>query len=168
MKGNAVAVSAEEPPPASPFLRNPERLFRETAAFARAVMDEAGFTGREAAILFCGDAFIRGLNARFRGVDEPTDVLSFACDDAPGERGAFAGDIAISLETLQANCAAFGVSPNEELKRLIAHGILHLAGWNHEGHLGGALEPMLEVQEKLLQNYASVTLMEEYGGNGII
>ena len=67
------------------------------------------------------------LNRRFRGKNRPTDVLSF-----PSETPKLAGDIAISAEIAAANAAEMGHSPQTELKVLILHGLLHLAGYDHE------------------------------------
>jgi probable rRNA maturation factor len=72
---------------------------------------------------------LRSLNRQFRGKDEPTDVLSFPLHD-PSAR--FAGDIAISADIARHNARLLGHSPAEEIKILALHGLLHLAGFNHE------------------------------------
>ncbi|MDR2393653.1 MAG: rRNA maturation RNase YbeY [Treponema sp.] len=102
-------------------------------------------------VLFCGDVYIRSLNDRFRQQDEPTDVLSFALGETITEAGEcwyLPGDIIISLETLAENARYFKVSPDEELRRLLIHGLLHLDGWDHPTN--GEHEPMLQLQEQLL------------------
>ena len=66
----------------------------------------------------------------------------------PGRGGVPAGDIAISLETLARNAAEWGVSEDEELKRLAVHGILHLAGMDHGSGKGSA---MMRTQGRLLK-----------------
>ena len=72
---------------------------------------------------------LRRLNRQFRGKDEPTDVLSFPL----GDRSAtFAGEIAISADIARHNARLLGHSPAEEIKILALHGLLHLAGFNHE------------------------------------
>jgi probable rRNA maturation factor len=110
----------------------------------------------ELSLLFCDDACIRGLNARYRERDEATDVLSFALGeslrDEGGEEWFLPGDIVVSLETLAANARYFQVSQDEELRRLLVHGILHLSGMDHSTN--EAAEPMLELQEKLLADFA--------------
>ena len=69
------------------------------------------------------------LNRRFRGKNHATDVLSFP---SPTFVEGFAGDIAISLDIADANARALGHSLAEEVKILVLHGILHLAGYDHE------------------------------------
>jgi probable rRNA maturation factor len=70
---------------------------------------------------------LQELNRRFCKKNKPTDVLSF-----PWETPKLAGDIAISGEIAAANAAELGHSPQAELKVLILHGLLHLAGYDHE------------------------------------
>jgi len=78
---------------------------------------------------------LRNLNKSFRGLDKPTDVLSFP----PMLRlDNFAGDIAISADIAARNARELGHSPTQEIKILTLHGILHLAGYDHErdnGHM---------------------------------
>jgi probable rRNA maturation factor len=102
-------------------------------------------------VLFCDNAYIRSLNARFRGADEATDVLSFALGETAEEAGRtrfLPGDLVISLETLSENARYFKVSEDEELRRLLIHGILHLDGLDHDTN--EHTQPMLQLQEKLL------------------
>jgi len=73
---------------------------------------------------------LRSLNRRFLGKDRPTDVLSFPpIADLPVD---FAGDIAISGEMAARNARKLGHSVGEEVRILILHGALHLAGYDHE------------------------------------
>ena len=73
---------------------------------------------------------LRALNRRFRSKDQPTDVLSFpAC---PNPDQAFAGDIAIAAEIAIRNARLLGHTASEEIKILALHGVLHLAGYDHE------------------------------------
>jgi probable rRNA maturation factor len=102
----------------------------------------------ELSLLFCDDAYIRDLNKRFRDKDEATDVLSFSLGEQDGERY-LPGDIVISLETLRENAAYFGISEDEEVRRLVIHGILHLDGMDHATN--EADEPMLQLQERILK-----------------
>ena len=77
-------------------------------------------------ILISGDERLHELNRRFRGKDKPTDVLSFPTHDGKG------GDLAISADTAAANAIRYGHTLSDELKVLILHGMLHLAGYDHE------------------------------------
>jgi probable rRNA maturation factor len=114
------------------------------AAFCAKVLASMGRQLGDVSILLCGDERIAELNRRYRGIDRPTDVLSFP----RGEKGALSGDIAISLETLARNAAAYGVSRDEELKRLAIHGLLHLAGMDHGRGKGSA---MLRLQARIAE-----------------
>lgn len=92
----------------------------------------------EISILIADDAELHRLNQMYRGVDAPTDVLSFAeeDDDSPFVRppGAprYLGDIAISWDRVVAQAAEYGHSRERELAFLAVHGILHLLGYDHE------------------------------------
>jgi probable rRNA maturation factor len=111
--------------------------------------------GWDLSVLFCGSGYIQSLTARYRNKNEATDVLSFAFGEtagfpAKGEKGNryLPGDIVISLENLEENALHFGVSGDEELRRLLIHGILHLDGMDHGTNKPA--EPMLQLQEKIL------------------
>ena len=91
-------------------------------------------------VLLTGDAEMRSLNLRFRKKNRPTDVLSFPADSVPARNGKrpFAGEIAISTEVACRNATDLGHPPAVEVKILLLHGILHLAGFDHErdnGHM---------------------------------
>lgn len=83
----------------------------------------------EVSVLLTDDESMRELNRRFRGVDEPTDVLSF-----PGPPGPHMplGDIAISVPFAERGAKARGVSTSEEAAFLALHGGLHLLGWEDQ------------------------------------
>jgi probable rRNA maturation factor len=81
-------------------------------------------------VLITNDREMRNLNRRFRNKDAATDVLSFPA--VPGLPGKLAGDLAISAETAAANAKLFGHALREEIQILILHGVLHLAGYDHE------------------------------------
>jgi len=81
----------------------------------------------EVAILFTDDRTIRKLNKRFRRKDKPTDVLSF-----PSALPGFAGDLAISMDTAARQAKRLGHSLDSELRVLLLHGLMHLAGYDHE------------------------------------
>ena len=85
----------------------------------------------EVEVLVAGDRELRALNCRFRGKDRPTDVLAF-----PAAGNGLAGDIAISATTARRNARRLGLPLADELKILILHGVLHLAGYDHERDRG--------------------------------
>lgn len=82
------------------------------------------------------DHVLRGLNRRFRGVDAPTDVLSFPAAPELAARARLAGDLAISRAAAARQARQFGHSLEIELRILILHGLLHLAGHDHERDQG--------------------------------
>ena len=114
----------------------------ELSRFARRAQELAGVAGT-VDILIAGNGRLRELNRRFRSKNAPTDVLSF-----PRTSG---GDIAISAEIARQNAGLYGNSQLAELKILILHGMLHLAGHDHEGDGGrmARLEARLRAQLKL-------------------
>ena len=81
-------------------------------------------------VLVTSNAELKELNRRFRGKDQPTDVLSFPA--SPDLKPRSAGDIAISAEIATHNARALGHTAAEEIKILVLHGILHLRGYDHE------------------------------------
>ena len=85
-------------------------------------------------VLITNNREMRTLNRRFRDKDAATDVLSFPA--VPGLPGKLAGDLAISGEIAAENSRHFGHSIEDEIKILILHGVLHLAGYDHESDSG--------------------------------
>ena len=101
---------------------------------------------------------LRGLNRQFRGKDEPTDVLSFPRLDASAN---LAGDIAISADMARYNARLLGHKLAEEIKILALHGLLHLAGYNHERDDG----KMAREERRLRKSFAlPAALLERSGG----
>lgn len=107
---------------------------------------------------FVDDATIAQLNSAYRGIDEPTDVLSFAMDgedefasdadsDVPLERQL--GDIVISVPRAQEQAAVYGHSLEREIGFLFVHGFLHLLGYDHEDKQ--AEQEMFRLQEHILE-----------------
>lgn len=82
-------------------------------------------------VLVTSSAEMRALNKRFRGKDQPTDVLSFPAGRSE-VRDHTVGEIAISGEIAARNAGTLGHTPAEEIKILVLHGILHLQGYDHE------------------------------------
>lgn len=93
--------------------------------------DETGLS-----ISFVDDAEIHALNHQYRGYDKPTDVLSFSHEEGeafPMAEGLprYLGDIVISLETTERQAKEAGHPVEHELTVLLAHGLLHLLGYDH-------------------------------------
>lgn len=93
----------------------------------------------EVSILVTDDETLQTLNRDYRGIDAPTDVLSFGNDGntketfiTPPEMPRYLGDIAVSYERVCAQATAYGHSTRRELAYLVAHAMLHLLGYEHE------------------------------------
>ena len=110
---------------------------------ARAAVGLAG----EVHVLLAGDATLRRLNRQFRWKNEATDVLSFPAGD--GNAVGVAGDLAISLETAARQAAQFGHSLRDEVRVLLLHGVLHLAGFDHEADAGEMAAHEAELRREL-------------------
>jgi probable rRNA maturation factor len=98
-------------------------------------------------VLVTSSRELRALNSRFRNKDEPTDVLSFT--PMPGPLIGLAGDIAISAEIAAKNAQHLGHSTAQEIKILVLHGILHLAGYDHESDGGGMARKEARLRKSL-------------------
>lgn len=120
----------------------PARLQRVLRAAAR----DLGVTG-ELAVVLAGDRTLRSLNARYRGKDKPTDVLSFP---GPGGQEGL-GDVVISLETAARNARALGRTLPQEVDVLALHGFLHVLGYDHETDDGTMDRLEQRLRRKLLK-----------------
>jgi probable rRNA maturation factor len=106
-------------------------LARRLRARAAAFLSALGRDEAEVSILLVGDRRIRALNREWRHVDRPTDVLSFPLSDPPGI-GPLLGDVVMSVETAARRARDEGRPVARELERYLAHGLLHLLGFDHE------------------------------------
>ncbi len=106
------------------------KLRRRAGAILRA-LDRSD---SELSILLVGDAEIAELNAAYRDKRRPTDVLSFSLLEGrhSDRRGALLGDVVISLETAERQARRGRRSLEDEVLRLLVHGVLHLLGHDHE------------------------------------
>ena len=110
-------------------------------------------------ILVTSSRELRTLNRRFRGKDQPTDVLSFppAFDSTKG----FSGDVAISADIAAANARRLGHPASQEIKILVLHGVLHLAGYDHHKDQGKmarkeqSLRKALKLPDALIERSAA-------------
>lgn len=84
------------------------------------------------AVLLTDDETVRDLNARFRGKDTPTNVLSFPAAPIPGVEPPPLGDVVLAFETCAAEAMAQGKSLADHLSHLVVHGVLHLLGHDHD------------------------------------
>ena len=123
-------------------------------------------------VLLTGDAAMRDLNARFRGKNQPTDVLSFRSEHSVRGTENVAGDVAISVETAIRQSFEQGHSLITEIKVLMLHGLLHLAGHDHETDAGEmrrreqSLRARLGLPLGLIERTASPTLSQKARKDG--
>jgi len=111
-----------------------------------------------ASLSFITEAAMRKLNRDYRQCDKPTDVLSFEPDPATrkaGEEGkSYLGDIVVCASYAKREAARRGMTLREELLRLIAHGVLHLSGYDHA--TAKEEEKMFGLQERVVDAIISV------------
>jgi probable rRNA maturation factor len=100
----------------------------------------------EVQVLLTSDSEIKRLNKAFRGKNKPTDILSFPAAD---EAEDIAGDLAISLETAALQAAEHGHTLRDEVRILLLHGLLHLAGEDHETDSGEMAARELALRKRL-------------------
>ena len=112
------------------------RMFADSILTAEGVFNDASLS-----ITFVSQADIADLNERFMGKQGPTDVLSFPIEDASPDTPPLAaaggpplelGDIFICPEIVDAHADEFGVAFDDELFLMVAHGVLHILGWDHQ------------------------------------
>ena len=162
-----------EPPRSTTAARRDPLNRRELAQFAARAVREAGARGT-VSILLTDDERIRDLNRQFRKKSAPTDVLSFPpFEPVKAARNRSAGDLAISLETASRQASAFGHSLADEVKVLILHGALHLAGYDHETDSGEMARLEMRLRKEfglpsgLIQRVTAGTLAIERRGTRI-
>lgn len=94
-----------------------------------AMLSAIGHSGKDIEINLVDDATIADLNASFLQCDGPTNILSFPASEDGSTQGI--GWLALSMDTLERECLLYGQERAEHALRLIAHGTLHLAGYDH-------------------------------------
>ncbi|PID94663.1 MAG: rRNA maturation RNase YbeY [Bacteroidales bacterium] len=104
----------------------PKILKRKISKWIKSVALEYGKRVGDIGYLFCNDKKIIEINRQYLDHDYFTDIITFDYT----EENIISGDIFISIDTVSSNAKAYGVSFDQELKRVIIHGILHLCGQN--------------------------------------
>ena len=117
---------------------------RDTSRWIRAVAATYGKKVGEVGYLFCDDDKILEVNREYLGHDYYTDIITFDYN----EGNVLNGDLVISLDTVRTNAEKFGKTYDEELHRVIIHGVLHLCGINDKGP--GEREIMEAAENKAL------------------
>lgn len=138
-----------------------ETLRRLVDSVLQATLQELGFNNidSELSLVFTNDADIREINAKWRHIDKPTNVLSFpAFALQPGqEPGEILGDIVIARETVEREAAEEDKSFDDHLSHLVVHGLLHLMGYDHQND--DEAEQMETLERKIL---ASLGISDPY------
>ena len=125
-------------------VKMPEISHRETTKWVRAVAASYGKRVGEVAYVFCNDDKILEVNRQYLKHDYFTDIITF--DYCEGDM--LSGDLFISLDTVRTNAELFHKTYDDELHRVIVHGILHLVGINDKGP--GEREIMEAAENKAL------------------
>ena len=125
-------------------VRMPKIRRRDTSAWIKAVAATYGRKVGDVGYMFVSDEKILEVNNEYLGHDYYTDAITFDYD----EPGIVSGDIVISLDTVRTNAEQFGKQYDDELRRVIIHGILHLCGINDKGP--GEREIMEEAENRAL------------------
>jgi rRNA maturation RNase YbeY len=118
---------------------------KKVADWIRSVAKEYGRRTGEITYLFCNDEKILAVNQQFLGHDYYTDIITF---DYSGEN-CLSGDIFVSIDTVRSNAELYHVSFQEELHRVMIHGILHLCGMKDESEQEE--EAMREAENRALE-----------------
>ncbi len=124
---------------------------RDTSAWIKAVAASYGKRVGSIAYIFCNDDKILEVNRQYLQHDYYTDIITFDyCDDElmMGKKDTISGDLFISLDTVRSNAELQGTTYEEELHRVIIHGVLHLCGINDKGP--GEREIMEAAENKAL------------------
>jgi probable rRNA maturation factor len=132
-------------------------LRKRIAGLSRATLERFVLRARRAVrlhdpvnVLVTNSLEIRSLNGRFLGKDKPTDVLSFPSPvGAPSKATRVAGEVAISADIARENAVRLGHSVADEVKILALHGILHLAGFDHERDHGEMARKEIKLRRQL-------------------
>ena len=125
-------------------VKMPKIRKRDTTAWIKKVAATYNRTVGEVGYLFCDDEKILEVNREYLQHDYYTDIITFDYDE--GDQ--INGDLVISLDTVRSNAELFGKTYEEELHRVIIHGILHLCGINDKGP--GEREIMEEAENRAL------------------
>ena len=121
------------------YRENDVRTALDVASLAAFVLEREGLPDNtEASISFITNEEIHELNRDYRGIDRPTDVLSFECDNLDDEFTGVIddepyelGDIMVAVDIAERQAPEYGLSFPDELSLLITHGLLHICGYDH-------------------------------------
>ena len=141
------------------FKENVSYIIRKKGNLRRWIcktIEDEGKAGGEISFIMCDDSFLSELNFRYLKHKTLTDILTFSSDD---ENGNLSGDIFISFPRVKENAVKFNQKTEDELHRVMIHGILHLIGYNDSSKHG-----KLEMTSK--ENFYLAMLRNEYYSAG--
>lgn len=144
------------------LVKTPAVDARGLKRFARGVLRGEAVSDGALTVVFTDDAGIRLLNRQFRDKDRPTDVLSFPLHE-DDEQGPYLGDVIISLERALKQAPRFHNEPEAEIARLVAHGILHILGYDHHRPADG--RRMKAAERRALTRYEPGTILPQAGSS---
>jgi probable rRNA maturation factor len=113
---------------------------RAIRRLTKLILEEHGEPEGDVTIVFAEDDFVHDLNLAYRGVDRPTDVLAFSMSEGeePGDTGdpedleIILGDVVVSVDRAAVQARRYKRTEEQEILKLVAHGVLHLLGYDHE------------------------------------
>jgi probable rRNA maturation factor len=138
-------------------VKNPKILVAPVKRYMRQVLLGEDVTQGTLTLVLTDDAHIRELNGTFRNKDKATDVLAFPMDALEGV-DPYIGDVIVSLERAIEQAPRFENNPEQELARLITHGILHLLGYDHHSPQEG--KKMKQAERHALVHYIEGSFMD--------
>ena len=135
------------------YFRNTQKKYPvRTGVFRSTVLAALEFLGLEnhsLTVVYCGKRKMRGLNETYRHRSGPTDVLSFVDGESEDDGRVYLGEMFIAPAVAQENALEYGAEWEEELHMLHVHGVLHLAGRDHETDRGEMLALQADILTRL-------------------
>ena len=98
--------------------------------WVKSILETEGKSAGDITYVFCNDEYLLGINEKYLKHDTLTDIITFDYS----EKGKLSGDIFISIERVKENSVSFNTTLNQELGRVMAHGVLHLSGYKDKNH----------------------------------
>ena len=131
---------------------------RRLKQVALAILDLVGHKNTELSLALIGNREMQQLNARYRGKDYPTDVLSFPVETPVALSTALLGDVIISVDKAAAQAREHRRALDAEMITLLIHGIVHLMGYDHERSAKDA-RIMTRLEKKILEQLCERSLL---------
>jgi len=94
-------------------------------SWVKSILDSESKKPGDITYVFCNDEYLAGMNEKYLKHNTLTDIITFDYS----EQGILSGDIFISVERVKENAVSFNTTPNQEMGRVMAHGVLHLSGY---------------------------------------